>query len=107
MPSFQAVCGPDDPTRVLARQLAAALSALGLRNVGVINDHGEVLVSLCHGLVATVCDGQIQWRRPRRGRAGVPLFTWRTTAAGAAAALAADHALLNPKPGEERHDAPL
>ncbi|WP_158558253.1 hypothetical protein [Spongiactinospora gelatinilytica] len=107
MPPYQVVRTRPETTAT-AKQLVVALIGLGLRGITLIEDRDKVLVSVCHGLVAAVKDDGIWWHSPRELRPGVPLYVHRGTVAGAAEALAGDHALLNPgpqPPAEVRHVA--
>ncbi|PZG53109.1 hypothetical protein C1I98_06005 [Spongiactinospora gelatinilytica] len=107
MPAYQART-PSEKVITTAKQLVAALTDLGVRDVTLIVDYQRVLVPVCHGLVAVVQDDGIWWHSPRHLRPDVPFYVHRGTVAGAAEGLAADYALLNPGPPtlvEVRHAA--
>ncbi|PZG48092.1 hypothetical protein C1I98_12890 [Spongiactinospora gelatinilytica] len=88
---------PVSPATTTPPETARALQyALALRGIhaDLVNDQKRVRLSLSPGLVAVVQDDGIWWHSPRMLHPGIPLYVHRCTVAGAAEALAADHALL-------------
>ncbi|MDF5756577.1 hypothetical protein [Spongiactinospora sp. TRM90649] len=100
MDSLMRVCVPATAGRFGAR-LARELLKRGI-DADLNGDRCRMIVSLCHGLVATVNDTDIRWCSPQVRSGGRRLCRIRRTVDGAAAALAADYRLLNGDDGPAR-----